>query len=108
MAHPECPEPVRKLADRLLSTGQMCAFARETDSTEFIVATEKGILYRLRDENPQKRFYAPSPRAVCPNMKKISLEKILWALQDLTYRVRVEEPVCGRARRAIEAMLERS
>jgi quinolinate synthase len=108
MAHPECPSPIRELADELLSTGQMCAFAQTSSAREFIVATEQGILFRLRNENPNKKFYAPSPRAICPNMKKIDLEKILWALQDMRYRVVVPELECGRARRAIEAMLELS
>jgi len=106
MAHPECPPPIRQLADKLLSTGQMCAFAKESDAQEFIVATEIGLLYRLRNENPGKKFYAPSDRAVCPNMKKIDLEKILWSLEDMQYRVTVPEEIANKARRSIEAMLE--
>jgi len=108
MAHPECPLPIRDLADQLLSTGQMCTFAKESDAAEFIVATEIGLLYRLRNENPEKKFYAVSDRAVCPNMKKIDLEKILWALEDMQYRVTVPEEIANRARRSIEAMLELS
>ena len=108
MAHPECPLPIRNLADELLSTGQMCAFAQESDATEFIVATEIGILYRLRTENPGKKFYAVSDRALCPNMKKIDLEKILWSLQDMQHRVVVPEETANKARRSIEAMLELS
>jgi quinolinate synthase len=108
MAHPECPLNIRKLADELLSTGQMCAFAKKSPATEFIVATEMGILYRLRNENPDKKFYAVSDRAICPNMKKITLEKVLWALQDQKHRVVVPEPICSKARRSIEAMLELS
>ena len=108
MAHPECPPQIRALADELLSTGQMCAFARESDATEFIVATEAGLLYRLRNENPDKKFYHVSDRAICPNMKKIDLEKVLWALQDMKHRVVVPEEIAGKARRCIEAMLELS
>lgn len=108
MAHPECPSNIRELADELLSTGQMCAFAKESDATEFIVATEMGLLYRLRNENPGKKFHAPSNRAICPNMKKIDLEKILWALEDMQHRVVVPEETANKARRSIEAMLELS
>ncbi len=108
MAHPECPLPIRDLADYLLSTGQMCTHARESDETEFIVATEMGILYRLRNENPEKKFYAVSDRALCPNMKKIDLEKILWSLEDMQHRVTVPEETANKARRSIEAMLELS
>ncbi len=108
MAHPECPLNIRELADALLSTGQMCAFAKESAATEFIVATEMGLLYRLRNENPGKKFYAPSNRAICPNMKKIDLEKVLWALEDMQHRVVVPEEIADKARRSIEAMLELS
>ncbi|RKX44549.1 MAG: quinolinate synthase [Verrucomicrobia bacterium] len=108
MAHPECPLPIRDLADQLLSTGQMCTFAKESDKKEFIVATEMGLLYRLRNENPNKKFYSVSDRAVCPNMKKIDLEKVLWALEDMQYRITVPEETANKARRSIEAMLKLS
>ncbi len=108
MAHPECPLPIRDLADYLLSTGQMATHAKESDEMEFIVATEMGLLYRLRNENPEKKFYAVSDRALCPNMKKIDLEKILWSLEDMQYRVTVPEETANKARRSIEAMLELS
>lgn len=105
MAHPECPKPIRDLADELLSTGQMCTVAKESDSTEFIVATEMGLLYRLRNENPEKKFYLASNRAICPNMKKIDIEKILWALEDLQPRVIVPEPTRSKAQKSIVDML---
>ena len=108
LAHPECNKPVRDLADELLSTGQMCRFAQTSDHRQFIIATELGINYRLRTENPDKLFYPVRPdRAVCPNMKKITLEKILWSLQDMKYRVTVPEEVAVRAKGAIEKMLAR-
>lgn len=106
MAHPECPLSIRNLADELLSTGQMCSFAQESDADEFIVATEMGLLYRLRNENPEKRFYSVSDRAVCPNMKKIDIEKVLWSLEDMQHQVVVPEETANKARRSIEAMLE--
>lgn len=107
LAHPECSKPVRDLADELLSTGQMCRFAQESDCTEFIIATELGINYRLRNENPGKTFYPVNPdRAVCPNMKKITLEKILWELQDMQHRVTVPEEIAKKAAGSIQRMLE--
>jgi quinolinate synthase len=108
MAHPECPLAIRDLADYLLSTGQMCIHAKQSDEMEFIVATEMGLLYRLRNENPEKKFYSVSDRALCPNMKKIDLEKVLWSLEDLQYHITVPEEVANKARRSIEAMLELS
>ncbi len=108
MAHPECPEGIRAIADQLLSTGQMCIFAKQSEHKEFIVATEMGLLYRLRNENPGKKFYSVSDRALCPNMKKIDLEKVLWSLQDMQYRITVPEEIANRARRSIETMLQLS
>lgn len=105
MVHPECSKPVRDLADEVLSTGQMCRFARESAAREFIVGTEEGINHRLRKENPGKRFYAVSDRAVCPNMKKISPEKVLWSLESLETRITVEPQIAARALKAIEGML---
>lgn len=107
LAHPECNTRVRDLADELLSTGQMCRFARESVCREFIVATELGINYRLRNENPGKVFHEVNPeRAVCPNMKKITLEKILWSLQDMKHRVIVPESIAKKAAGSIQRMLE--
>ena len=107
MAHPECSAPVRELADELLSTGQMCRFAQESAAKEFIVVTELGINFRLNRENPSKKFYPVNPeRAVCPNMKKITLEKILWSLQDMTTRVTVPPEIARRAAGSIQRMLE--
>jgi quinolinate synthase len=108
MAHPECPQGIRDMADMLLSTGQMVTTAKESEHAEFIVATEMGMLYRLRNENPDKKFYSVSDRAVCPNMKKIDLEKVLWALEDMKYQITVPEEMANKARRSIEAMLELS
>jgi quinolinate synthase len=107
LAHPECNKPVRDLADELLSTGQMCRFAQTSDHKEFIIATELGINYRLRNENPGKMFYPVNPdRAVCPNMKKITLEKVLWSLQDMKHQVTVPAEIARRAVGSIERMLE--
>ena len=108
MAHPECPQSIRDLADQLLSTGQMCTYAKESDEKEFIVATEMGLLYRLRNENPDKKFYSVSDRALCPNMKKIDLEKVLWSLEDMQHHIVVPKEIADKARRSIEAMLELS
>ena len=73
--------------------------------TGFIVGTETGIIHRLQQENPGKAFYPLNERAVCQNMKKTTLEKVLWCLRDNETIVKVEEPVAAQARKAIEAML---
>ena len=105
LAHPECPKPVRIVADHVLSTGQMCKFVAETPATEFIVATEEGLIHRLKKDNPGKTFYRVSHFAVCPNMKRNTLEKVLFCLRDMQPAVKVEPAIAARARRAIEQML---
>ncbi|MGD9612097.1 MAG: quinolinate synthase NadA, partial [Kiritimatiellia bacterium] len=105
LAHPECPKPVRIVADHVLSTGQMCKFVAENPARELIFATEEGLLHRLKKDNPAKIFYRVSPFAVCPNMKRNTLEKVLFCLRDLQPAVQVEPAIAARARRAIAQML---
>ena len=106
MAHPECTEPVRRLADAVLSTGGMCRFVKTSDAREFIVGTEIGILHRLRKENPDKQFYPATEAAVCPNMKLTTTEKVLWALQNLQYRITVPPDIRAAALKAVENMIQ--
>jgi quinolinate synthase len=106
MVHPECLPGVVALADVALSTSQMAKYAKETDAKEFIIGTEVGLIYRLKQDNPGKEFYAASERAVCPNMKRTTQEKILWALEELKEEVKVPEDIRVRAKRAIDRMLE--
>lgn len=106
LAHPECRPEVRQMADEQLSTGQMLKFAKQSQKKEFIIATEEGILHTLGKQNPEKHFYPVSNKAICPNMKKISLEKVVWSLEDMQYRITVEEPVRTQAKKALDRMLE--
>ena len=105
MVHPECAKDVRAAADRQLSTGGMCRFARESEAKEFIVGTEVGILHRLVKENPGKSFYPVSERIVCPNMKKTTLENLAASLREMKTEVTVPTDIAVRAKRAIDAML---
>ena len=105
MVHPECSEEVRNAADKALSTGGMCAFAKESDAQEFIVGTECGILHRLEKENPTKRFYCVGSNIVCQDMKKITLEKLRDCLAGMKEEVVVPEEIAVKAKRAIDAML---
>ena len=105
IVHPECTSEVIALADEVLSTGKMCKYVAESGEKEFIVGTEVDIIHRLKEDNFGKKFYPASELAVCPNMKKITLEKILWSLQDLKEEVRVSREVRKRAMRSIERML---
>jgi quinolinate synthase len=106
MVHPECLPQVVALADAVLSTSKMCQFAKETEAKEIIVGTEVGLIYRLKKDNPTKEFYPASERAVCPNMKRTTQEKILWALEELKEEVRVPDEIRLKAKKAIDRMLE--
>jgi len=105
MVHPECLSSVIALADAVLSTSQMSKYAKENPSKEFIVGTEAGLVYRLKQDNPLKEFYPASERAECPNMKRTTQEKILWSLEELKEEVRVSDAVRKKARLAIDRML---
>jgi len=106
VVHPECTAEVIDLADEALSTSGILKFAQKTEAKEIIVGTEVGIIHRLKKENPEKTFIPASKKAVCPNMKRINLEKVLWSLQDMSSEVRVPEEIRSRAKRAVDRMLE--
>ena len=104
--HPECRPEVIALADEVLSTGGMCKYASRSDVREMIVGTEIGIIHRLKKENPGKKFIPLFEKATCPNMKLITLEKILWCLEDMAPEVKVPEDIRLKAKRAVDRMLE--
>ena len=91
LVHPECRPDAKAVADAVLSTGGMMRFVRESKAAGFIIGTETGIMHRLKKENPAKYFIPANDKAVCPNMKRITLEKVLWSLQDMTHKVTVPE-----------------
>ena len=106
VVHPECTPEVIALADEVSSTSGMCRYARRDDVREMVVGTELGIIYRLKKENPEKRFIPVSEQAICPNMKLITLEKVLWALEEMRPEVKVPEGVRLRANAAVDKMLK--
>jgi len=105
MAHPECRQEVCGLADVVCSTEGFIAHSRKAKNKEIIVATEVGMLYRLKKLIPEKNFIPASEAAVCPNMKKNTLEKVLWSLQDMKTEVKVSDDIRVRAKKAIDRML---
>ena len=104
--HPECRPEVIDLADKVLSTGKMIKEAGETQKKEIIIGTESGIIYRLKKENPGKNFYPAKDLALCANMKKITLLKVLYALENMKYKVIVPKNISRKARGAIERMIK--
>ncbi|MFC2035908.1 quinolinate synthase NadA [Chloroflexota bacterium] len=106
VVHPECRPDVVALGDAVLSTGGIIRFAKETEVEEVIVGTEIGIIHRLKKENPGKKFIPASEQAVCPRMKLITLETILWSLENMTHQVKVPENIRLKANVAVDKMLE--
>ncbi|MDI3525762.1 MAG: quinolinate synthase [Candidatus Atribacteria bacterium] len=106
LAHPECRPEVLELADQVLSTEGMCRYVARSSLKEFIVATEVGILHRLRKENPQKGFYPAFEGAVCENMKLTTLEDVLQALEEEKHEITLTREIIERASRSIERMLQ--
>ncbi|MCX7661714.1 MAG: quinolinate synthase NadA [Candidatus Omnitrophica bacterium] len=103
--HPECIPEVIRLADRVLSTEGMCKYAQTSKAKRIIVGTEVGIIYRLRKENPDKEFFPANEEAICADMKKISLKKVLWALENMQYQINLSREVIRKAQKSIKRML---
>ncbi len=107
IAHPECgcASQVLPQVDRILSTDGMVRFAEETRVPEVIVATEVGILHRMRRLNPTTTFTPLDAGAICPYMKEIDLDDIRDSLSLLQYRIEVPPDIAAKARRALERMV---
>lgn len=115
MIHPECGCSSACMAKsamesdcaetRFESTSGMLERARVSDAKEFVIATETGILHRMRRENPGKSFYPASENAVCEYMKMITLDKLRDALKYNQFEVKVEPALAERARLPIDRML---
>ncbi len=105
LVHPECTSEVIALADAAVSTSGMCKLANKMKNKEFIIGTEKEMLYRLRKDNPGKKFFAASARAICDDMKKITLKKLFFSLKDMQYEVKVADDIRKKAIKPIKRML---
>lgn len=114
LVHPECKKAVTLLADHVGSTASLLKYAQESPAREFIVATESGILHKMRQSCPDKTFIAAPPEQAgcacnnCSYMKLNTLEKLRDCLRDLSPEIHVDEEVAARAIRPIERMLAMS
>ncbi|MCX7788165.1 MAG: quinolinate synthase NadA [Spirochaetes bacterium] len=106
LVHPECPSDTIEEADEVLSTGGMCTFVRTSTSKQFIIATESGIIHRLKKENPNAEYIPVSPYAICPNMKQIHVEDVLRALEKMEYPIQLSEEIRERALLPLRRMLD--
>jgi len=104
IAHPECRPAVLDMVDAVRSTEGMINFAKESERKEFIIATEKEMVYRLHKLIPDKVFY-PLPGVVCPNMKKTNLQSVVNALEKMQHEIIIPEDVLKRAKMPLERMM---
>jgi quinolinate synthase len=106
LAHPECHMSVSEIADYVGSTTGIMNYAKNSDNKSFIIATEQGVVDRLRRDYPEKEFIPVKNNIICPNMKMTSLEDILEVLEKETNEIFVDEEVAKKAVTCIDRMLE--
>jgi quinolinate synthase len=105
LVHPECQPEIIEFADYASSTNGMVNHAKTSPIKEFIIGTEKGLCYRLEKENPGKKFY-PVPTAICPNMKKTTLEKVLKSMETLEPKINLSDEIMQKAHVPLQRMME--
>ncbi len=108
LAHPECSDEILELSDYVGSTADIIRFAGESDAEEYIIATETGVFHPLQKENPGKKFYSVISSQVCPDMKKVTLEKVAYVLEHLNEQTEIvlEDSIMERAKLPLEKMLQ--
>lgn len=106
LAHPECHMSVSEMADYVGSTTGIMNFAKNSDNKSFIIATEQGVVDRLKRDYPDKEFIPVKNNIVCPNMKMTSLEDILKVLEDGSNEIFVDKNIAQKAVKCIDRMLE--
>ncbi|MFO7678038.1 MAG: quinolinate synthase NadA [Thermoplasmatota archaeon] len=105
MVHPECRPEVIDISDYVFSTNGMVQHAKKSQADEFIIGTEKEMCYRLKKEIPTKSFYH-IPSAVCPNMKKITLQKLLKSMQNLEPTIDLPKDIIAKAKIPLKKMID--
>ncbi|TES93005.1 MAG: quinolinate synthase NadA [Candidatus Cloacimonadota bacterium] len=105
MVHPETKPEVVRIADFVLGTMGMINLAKKSKIKEFIVGTEEGLVNRMRRENPEKKFYLPSRRPVCVNMKRTRLEDVYHSLMEMKYKIEIEKDTIKKAQKALKKMI---
>jgi quinolinate synthase len=107
LAHPECDDPIKDMADFIGSTTKIRETAIQSDKRVFIVCTEDGVRQRLAQDCPDKLFLTPTQAcAVCPNMKLTRLENIRNVLRDMEDEILIPEEIAVKARKTLDLMME--
>ncbi len=106
IVHPECRDEVVKASDLAMSTSKMIKYVRESSCNEFIIGTEEGVFYKMRKENPQKKFHSIERDRICAKMKYITLEDLYNSIVYKKHEVFVDAETGIRAKRCIDSMFE--
>ena len=108
LVHPECKLEVLELADYIGSTSGIIDYATGSEDKEFLICTEMGVFYELNKKNPDKRFYSVGHRQFCPNMKLITLDKVVRCLREMTPVIVLDADKADKAKAPLDRMLELS
>ena len=106
LAHPECTPDVLEQADYIGSTSGIIKYVTESEHTQFIIATELGVLYQIRQNCPDKQCFAVIPEQICPDMRKITLEKVASVLRNFDHTVEMDSELSQKAHAPLIKMLE--
>jgi len=106
LAHPECKLEVLAYADYIGSTSGIIEYASKSNAQEFIVATEIGVMHELHQRNPNKKFYAAGNLLICPDMKKITLDKIIQVMETGNPSIQLDQGLIKNAHAPLLRMLE--
>jgi quinolinate synthase len=106
LVHPECNKQIRNLADFIGSTGDIIKFATEDTGQKYMIVTEEGILYELKNNNPNKEFITPKTPMICNSMKRTTLEDVYRSLLNKQYEITLDEDVRQAAQKCLNAMHE--
>lgn len=106
LVHPECQKEIVEMANYIGSTSGIIKYASESPAQEFIICTEEGVIYELKEKNPNKKFYLPKENFKCIGMKKITLDKIIKALETNEPQVHLKKELIKEANKPLENMLK--
>lgn len=106
LTHPECVDEVLEVSDFIGSTSEIIDYATKSEDEVFLIATETGVFYELQQKNPDKMFFSVKGDQICPDMKKITIDNVLAALENLEPIVELEEDIRVKANAPLVNMLE--
>ncbi len=104
LVHPECSKKVRDLGDFIGSTSELIDYSAQDETNGFIVVTEEGVLYQMKEKSPNKTFIPIESGMICPNMKKISMKDLYNCLINEEFEVHIEEELRLKAHKSLENM----